>query len=152
MGRTRYDRGGMLVVPLFVLSGVAVLSALSVGSRAAELSSTRIDPPSPVTSLRVTAVTTTSVTLQWVDPTSANYAGAMIRRALGSMPPDSPTSGTLVAKVSKPGEEYTNSGLFHQGNSGSMGSFATHFARTSTMRASTNVPRAEASKMSAAAT
>src|SRR5262249_39893292 len=60
-------------------------------------------PPGPVTSLQATNVTDTSVSLSWVNPTGPNFAGVMIRRAAGTTPPSSPTSGVLVATEASPG-------------------------------------------------
>ena len=66
-------------------------------------------PPGAVTGLSVTATTTTSITLSWTNPGDGDLAGVMIRRAAGSTPPSSPTSGTLV--VQKTGTSHTDTGL-----------------------------------------
>ncbi len=67
-------------------------------------------PPGNVTGLTATP-STTSVALSWTNPGDSDYAGVMIRRATGSTPPSSITSGQLVAKVTTPGTTYTDSGL-----------------------------------------
>lgn len=89
----------------------AVNSAFQYSAAADVTTTTRQLPPGPVTSLKITGVTATSTSLSWVNPASANLAGVMIRRAPGSTPPSSPTSGTLVAKVTKPGTTFTDTGL-----------------------------------------
>ena len=50
----------------------------------------------PVTGLGVTAVTQTSITLAWTNPTNAAFTGVTIRRALGDVPPAGPTDGVSV--------------------------------------------------------
>ena len=67
--------------------------------------------PGPVTGVTVTAATTSSITLSWTNPTSANFTGVMIRRAAGSTPPATPTSGTLVIDKAKPATSHVNTGL-----------------------------------------
>src|SRR5258708_33708102 len=49
--------------------------------------------PAPVTSLTVTGTTSSSVSLSWVNPTGSNFAGVMIRRAVGTTPPDRKSVG-----------------------------------------------------------
>jgi hypothetical protein len=67
-------------------------------------------PPGPVTALTATT-TSTSVSLSWVNPADADFAGVMIRRAQGATPPASATAGDLVTDVDKPATSFTNSGL-----------------------------------------
>ena len=67
--------------------------------------------PGPVTGVTVTATTTSSITLSWTNPTSANFTGVMIRRATGSTPPATPASGTLVIDKAKPATSHANTGL-----------------------------------------
>jgi hypothetical protein len=52
--------------------------------------------PSAVQNLRSTAQTDTSITLVWDLPATGDYAGAMIRYAVGSTPPATTTAGTLA--------------------------------------------------------
>ena len=68
-------------------------------------------PPGPVTGLSVSGTTSSSVSLSWVDPGDADFAGVMVRRAVGATAPGSPSAGTLVADVVKPGTSVTDSGL-----------------------------------------
>ncbi len=68
-------------------------------------------PPGPVTGLSVTGTTTTSVSLSWTNPVDADFAGVVVRRAAGATPPASPTSGTAVGTIAKPGASLTDSGL-----------------------------------------
>jgi hypothetical protein len=67
-------------------------------------------PPGPVTSVGSTA-TATSVALSWTNPTDADFAGVMIRRASGSTPPSSATAGTLVTDTSGTATGFTDTGL-----------------------------------------
>ena len=68
-------------------------------------------PPGPVTGLAVTGTTTSSITLSWTNPGDADFTGAVVRRSAGPTPPSSPTAGTPVADVAKPGATVTDSGL-----------------------------------------
>jgi hypothetical protein len=66
--------------------------------------------PGLVTSARAIP-NSTSIALSWTNPTSASLTGVMIRRALGSTPPASPTTGTLVIDVATPAMSFTDTGL-----------------------------------------
>lgn len=61
---------------------------------------TYVAPPGPVTAAGVTAVTTTTVSIQWTNPPGGGFAGVVIRRARGRTAP-SFTSGTLVARTAR---------------------------------------------------
>ena len=67
--------------------------------------------PGPVTALETSDVTTSSVVLSWTNPGDGDFAGVLIRRAVGSVPPSSPTDGVLVADVTAPGTGFTDTGL-----------------------------------------
>jgi fibronectin type III domain protein len=62
--------------------------------------------PAPVTGLTATPMSPTSVTLNWTNPTSANFAGVYICRAPGSVAPTLPCGGVTVAS---PGTSYVDS-------------------------------------------
>src|SRR5665648_471769 len=64
----------------------------------------------PVTGVSAVPATT-SIALSWTNPTAASFTGVMIRRALGNIPPTSPTAGALVVDAAKPATTYTNTGL-----------------------------------------
>jgi hypothetical protein len=68
-------------------------------------------PPNPVTSVLVTARTTSSLTLSWTNPTNLELTGVLVRRAVGSTPPASVSDGTLVADVAAPSHSVTDNGL-----------------------------------------
>ncbi len=68
-------------------------------------------PPGPVTGLSVSGTSSSSVSLSWGNPGDADFAGVMVRRAVGATAPGSPSAGTLVADVVKPGTSVTDSGL-----------------------------------------
>ena len=67
-------------------------------------------PPGPVSGVAVTA-TTSGVALSWTNPTAADFAGVMIRRADGPKGPASPTAGTLVTDTSPSATSFTDIGL-----------------------------------------
>ncbi len=86
-------------------------AATVTGSTSTDGGGGDVTPPGPVGGLAVSGTTTTSLTLTWTNPGDVDFAGAMIRRAVGSTPPGSPTSGTLVADKAQPGTSHTDSGL-----------------------------------------
>ena len=67
--------------------------------------------PGPVTALQTSDVTTSRVVLSWTNPGDGDFAGVLIRRAVGSVPPSSPTTGALVANLAAPGQSFTDTGL-----------------------------------------
>jgi outer membrane protein assembly factor BamB len=68
-------------------------------------------PPGPVTTVTVTDASTTSLTIGWTNPGDADYAGVMIRRATGSTPPATTSSGTLVVNKAAPATSHVDTGL-----------------------------------------
>ena len=64
-----------------------------------------------MTGLTVGSATSSSLTLTWTNPASADYAGAMVRRAVGSTPPANPSAGTLVVDKAAPGASHVDIGL-----------------------------------------
>lgn len=68
-------------------------------------------PPGPVADLRVTATALRSVGLSWTDPTDADLAHVMIRRAVGDQAPTSNSDGTLVAVLGKEQTAFTDKHL-----------------------------------------
>jgi hypothetical protein len=56
-------------------------------------------PIDPVTSLKVTKTTASTVVLTWVRPSEKTYGGVMIRRTLGSTATTLPWGGELVARL-----------------------------------------------------
>ena len=101
-----------------------------------------VTPPDPVADLAVTGTTQTSLTLSWTNPGDADYSGAMIRRAVGSTPPSSPTSGALVVDKADPGTTHTDAGLT-AGTTYSYAVFAhdgvPNYAASATVTAATSV-------------
>ena len=67
-------------------------------------------PPAAVTAPKAVGAPN-SVTLSWTNPTDADFTGVMVRRAVGTTAPASPTAGTLVSDVSAPAATVTDSGL-----------------------------------------
>ena len=54
---------------------------------------------------------TSDLTLSWTNPTAPDFAGVMIRRAVGPAAPASPTAGTLVTTTAKAVSSFTDTGL-----------------------------------------
>lgn len=67
--------------------------------------------PEPVTDLAVADTSATSATLRWTPSPSASVTGVVLRRAAGSIPPDSPEAGVPVAVVPAGTNQYLDSGL-----------------------------------------
>lgn len=71
-------------------------------------------PPPPVTGLTLTpnpANQYPSIVLTWSNPASTDYTGVIIRRTMGTTPPQSPTDGTAVADVAAPGTGFGDGGV-----------------------------------------
>ena len=68
-------------------------------------------PPGAVTSLTITGATASSLAIGWTNPHDADFAGVMIRRAVGTAPPATRTSGTLVADMGPGATQHVDSGL-----------------------------------------
>lgn len=69
-----------------------------------------VTAPAPVSGLEA-ATSTSRVVLSWTNPTSADLTGVVVRRAVGSTPPATAGSGTLVATLAKPTSAYFDTGL-----------------------------------------
>ena len=68
-------------------------------------------PPSPVSGVKVTGRTTTSVSLAWTNPGDADLAMIVVRRALGSSPPATIAEGSGVQLGSDRAASVTDTGL-----------------------------------------
>ncbi len=68
-------------------------------------------PPGPVTSVTVNGATASSLAINWVNPGDGDYEGVMIRRAVGSTPPATTTSGALVVNKATASTSHLDSGL-----------------------------------------
>lgn len=64
----------------------------------------------PVTALAAVPATT-SIGLAWTPPVDPAYAGAVIRRAAGTVAPATPEEGSLVAELTTPDAVYADTGL-----------------------------------------
>jgi hypothetical protein len=67
--------------------------------------------PGPVTVAQAGGVTTSSVTLTWVNPPDAGFAGVVIRRAEGTVPPESVSSGQAAVTTTGQVDSWADSGL-----------------------------------------
>ena len=52
-----------------------------------------------------------AVHMSWSDPGDGDFAGVMVRRALGSAAPSSPTDGAAVAEVTARGTSFDDTGV-----------------------------------------
>ena len=69
-------------------------------------------PPGPVTALTAAVVSDTSIRLDWVNPTDADFAGVTIRRALGATAPASAVTGvSVIVPASTTATSFTDTGL-----------------------------------------
>jgi plastocyanin len=69
-------------------------------------------PPGPVTTLTAAAVSDSSIKLDWVNPTDADFAGVTIRRAQGLTAPASAVTGDAVTvPASATATSFTDTGL-----------------------------------------
>lgn len=68
-------------------------------------------PIDPVTSLKVTKTTVSTVVLTWVRPNEKAYGGVMIRRTLGATATTSPWDGELVARLGAGATTFTDADL-----------------------------------------
>jgi protocatechuate 3,4-dioxygenase beta subunit len=82
-------------------TGTGRSSALPVPSRDST-------PPGPATKLALTGNTAHSISLAWTDPTDRDFAGVLIRRAAGDIPPITADDGTLVAALSSRQTTFTD--------------------------------------------
>lgn len=70
-----------------------------------------VTPPGPVTGLATASVLSTSLTLNWTNPTDEDFSGVVIRQATGAVAPATHTDGTAVATVAAPTATYNVTGL-----------------------------------------
>ncbi len=68
-------------------------------------------PPGPVTELSMTGNSTHSISLSWTNPTDADFAGVLIRRAAGDTPPITAKDGALVAVLGSRTAAFTDKHL-----------------------------------------
>ncbi|MGN0065010.1 MAG: fibronectin type III domain-containing protein [Nocardioides sp.] len=67
--------------------------------------------PGPVTSLAATVASPTSLDLTWTNPANDQLKKIIVRRAVGTTPPATPTSGSNVTLATAIAEGVTNTGL-----------------------------------------
>lgn len=67
--------------------------------------------PGPVTDAAVDGLTLDSATLSWTNPHDAGFRGVVVRRATGTVPPATPTSGTLAVRTSGAVNQWSDTGL-----------------------------------------
>jgi hypothetical protein len=101
----------------------AVFAYNTAGSTAtgATVSATTPQAPAPGNVTGLTATPTTSIQLNWTNPTDTNFAGVHICRAFGAVAPTMPCSGV---NVSKPTATYTDSFQIFAGTQYSYSVFA----------------------------
>lgn len=101
-----------VVTPLSATGAITLYNGSSGSVRFVANASgyTLATPPAPVTGI-VAQPGFGTVTLSWTNPTSASYTGVLIRRAVGSTPPVSPSDGTYIADVASPTSSVADSGV-----------------------------------------
>ena len=101
----------------------AVFAYNTAGSTAtgASVSATTPQAPAPGNVTGLTATPTTSIQLNWTNPTDTNFAGVHICRAFGAVAPTMPCAGV---NVSKPTATYTDSYQIFAGTQYSYSLFA----------------------------
>ncbi len=67
--------------------------------------------PTPIEALSVSAVTSTSLTLSWTNPLNDQLKKIIVRRAVGTVPPASHTSGSNVSLETALSTSVVNTGL-----------------------------------------
>lgn len=70
-----------------------------------------VTAPGAATGLTVKGTELSSVSLAWTNPPDADLAQVMVRRAVGDVPPGTPTSGTAVPLASPTAGAVTDGGL-----------------------------------------
>ncbi|MEO5948896.1 MAG: hypothetical protein ABIP74_00650 [Candidatus Saccharimonas sp.] len=66
--------------------------------------------PNPISNLNH-GESSVAISLTWTNPTDGSFAGVMVRRAAGSTPPATTSSGSLVADVAAPTTSQSDTGL-----------------------------------------
>ncbi len=92
------------------MAGLAAVAAALVMAAGSGVAANASASPGAVRAAGVTAATTTSLTLQWTNPSGGGFSGVVIRRATGNSAPGFST-GTLVASTGKTVTAFTNKGL-----------------------------------------
>ena len=106
------SEGGWSVTPTTVLAdgtytaqATQTDAAGNTGTSSANTFSVQTKAPGPVTSVVVAGNTGSSISLSWTNPSGPDFDGVVVRRAVGSTAPASPTEGTAVAETT--GETHT---------------------------------------------
>ena len=98
----------------WIVSGVAFVAVATIFGAVAPAAESaqpaKSSAPGRVTAAGVTAVTTSSLQLQWTNPSGHGFSGVLIRRARGTKPPTF-KSGTLVARTRKTVTRFTDKRL-----------------------------------------
>ena len=92
----------------------ATASATQVVSPSRTVTATAVTDataPAPVTAATVVQGTGSDLTLSWANPTDPDFAGVIIRRAVGATAPASPTDGALVTHTDAAATSFTDTGL-----------------------------------------
>ncbi|MFN8167715.1 MAG: fibronectin type III domain-containing protein [Candidatus Nanopelagicales bacterium] len=95
---------------VFARDGVANTS-IPVSVTTSTLAAPDTTAPGPVTSLTVGTRTTSSIQLSWINPTDADLASIVVRRATGSTPPATVSAGSGVALATATATSVTDTGL-----------------------------------------
>jgi Ig-like domain from next to BRCA1 gene/Fibronectin type III domain len=96
-----------LTTVVLAVSGVVT----SVPAATAATTPTAAAAVPPVKALGAVATTATSTTLRWRYPSSTRVNAVVLRRALGSVTFDTPSTGAFVATLARPTSSFTITGL-----------------------------------------
>jgi hypothetical protein len=116
-------------------------------------------PPANVTNLTATALSATSVKLDWTNPADADFAGVRVCRAYGDTAPTLPCAGINLAKPTAtftdnnnliPNTEYTYA-VFAYDNVGSVASGSSATVTTDALPVPANVSNLTATALSSSA-
>jgi len=105
-----------LVIAPVAANGKIALTSTSTGTTAliADIAGFYLvdtTAPAPVGAVTVARSTTTTVTLTWTNPASADFGGVLIRRAPGRTPPSGPADGSYVADTAAGTTSFTDTRL-----------------------------------------
>jgi hypothetical protein len=92
------DTNGLIANTQYTYSVFAYDTVGSTASGAHASATVLATPPANVTGLTATALSATSVKLDWTNPTDADFAGVRICRAYGATAPTLPCAGVNVPK------------------------------------------------------
>ena len=89
----------------------ANISATSAASPLRTITAIDTIPPASVTDVTTSSTDYVRTVVSWANPTTADFTGVRIRRAIGAVAPASPTAGVQVADTAKATKSFADTGL-----------------------------------------